>query len=41
MGNRDENLELKYLKLLSTKFRNISETTIEIIQVKFYQLGKL
>ena len=34
MGNRDENLELKYLKLLSTKFRNISETTIEIINLQ-------
>ena len=34
MGNRDENLELKYLKLLSTKFRNISKTTIEIINLQ-------
>ena len=34
MGNRDENLELKYLKLLSTKFRNISETTTEIINLQ-------
>ena len=29
-----KNLELKYLKLLSTKFRNISETTIEIINLQ-------
>ena len=34
MGTRDENLELKYLKLLSTKFRNISETTTEIINLQ-------
>ncbi len=29
-----ENQELKYLKLLSTKFRNISETTTEIINLQ-------
>ncbi len=34
MGNRREIQELKYLKLLSTKFRNISETTTEIINLQ-------
>lgn len=31
---RRENEELKYLKLLSTKFKNISETTTEIINLQ-------
>lgn len=34
MESREENLELKYLKLLSTKFKNISETTTEIINLQ-------
>ena len=34
MENRREVQELKYLKLLSTKFRNISETTTEIINLQ-------
>ena len=34
MENKKENQELKYLKLLSTKFKNISETTTEIINLQ-------
>ena len=34
MERKDEELEQKYLRLLATKFKNISETTREIINLQ-------